>query len=114
MPVSCRTPLPPHVTLLVHPVLTLGYINIRRGGYVAAIVGICMNPWLLFKSSATFSNYLGSYGVLLSCIAGPMITDYYLVRRGHYRINDLYTTDKSGWYWYTAGINWRGYLGYVW
>jgi NCS1 family nucleobase:cation symporter-1 len=106
--------LPPHVTLLVHPVLTLGYINIRRGGYVAAIVGICMNPWLLFKSSATFSNYLGSYGVLLSCIAGPMITDYYLVRRGHYRINDLYTTDKSGWYWYTAGINWRGYLGYVW
>lgn len=73
-----------------------------------------MNPWLLFKSSATFSDYLGSYGVLLSCIAGPMITDYYLVRRGHYRINDLYTTDRAGWYWYTAGINWRAYLGYLW
>jgi NCS1 family nucleobase:cation symporter-1 len=59
------------------------------------------NPWLLYKSSATFGNYLGAYGVLLSCIAGPMITDYWLVRRGHYRVNDLYTLDKEGWYYYT-------------
>ena len=88
------------------------YINIRRGGYVAAIVGLAMNPWLLFKSSATFSNYLGAYGVLLSCVAGPMICDYYLVRRGHYRIRDLYTTDRGGWYWYSYGVNWRAYLAY--
>jgi len=88
------------------------YINIRRGGYVAAIVGLSMNPWLLFKSSATFSNYLGAYGVLLSCVAGPMICDYYLVRRGHYRIRDLYTTDRGGWYWYSYGVNWRAYLAY--
>jgi NCS1 family nucleobase:cation symporter-1 len=89
------------------------FINIRRGGYIAALVGIVMNPWLLYKSSATFGNYLGAYGVLLSCIAGPMITDYWLVRKGHYRIADLYTTSREGWYWYTAGINWRGYLAYL-
>jgi len=89
------------------------YINIRRGGYIAAVVGICMNPWLLYKSSATFSNYLGAYGVLLSCIVGPMITDYWLVRRGHYRINDLYSTDTESWYWYTFGINWRAYVAYL-
>ncbi|OCF44495.1 uracil permease [Kwoniella heveanensis CBS 569] len=89
------------------------FLSIRRGGYVAALVGICMNPWLLYKSSATFGNYLGAYGVLLSCIAGPMITDYWIVRRGHMRVNDLYTADKEGWYYYTAGINWRGYLAYL-
>jgi NCS1 family nucleobase:cation symporter-1 len=71
------------------------------------------NPWLLYKSSATFGNYLGSYGVLLSCIAGPMIADYWIVRRGHYRINDLYTAKKEGWYWYTYGINWRAYAAYL-
>lgn len=59
------------------------YINIRRGGYICMVIGIAMNPWLLYKSSATFGNYLGAYGVLLSCIAGPMITDYWAVRRGH-------------------------------
>ncbi|ODN94324.1 uracil permease [Cryptococcus wingfieldii CBS 7118] len=88
------------------------YLSIRRGGYVAAIVGICMNPWLLYKSSATFSNYLGSYGVLLSCIAGPMVTDYWLVRRGHIRVNDLYSGEEDGWYWYSMGVNWRAYLAY--
>ncbi|WWD19852.1 hypothetical protein CI109_104319 [Kwoniella shandongensis] len=89
------------------------YLSIRRGGYVAAVVGLCMCPWTLYKSSATFGNYLGAYGVLLSCIAGPMITDYWLVRRGHMRINDLYSADKEGWYYYTAGINWRAYLAYL-
>lgn len=89
------------------------FINIRRGGYICVIIGFAMNPWLLMKSSNNFSTYLGSYGVLLSCIAGPMITDYWLVRRGHMRLRDLYTTDKSGWYHYTAGVNWRSYAGYL-
>ncbi|WFD28134.1 hypothetical protein MNAN1_003140 [Malassezia nana] len=90
-----------------------GYINIRRGGYMAAIVGICMNPWRLFTSDSTFTTYLGAYGVLLSCIAGPMIADYWVVRRGHYRISDLYSLSKSGWYWYTWGVNWRAYVAYL-
>ncbi len=88
------------------------YINIRRGGYFAAIIGFCMCPWLMYKSSATFGNYLGAYGVLLSCVAGPMICDYWLVRRGHYRLADLYTNKPDGWYSYTYGINWRAYLAY--
>jgi NCS1 family nucleobase:cation symporter-1 len=71
-----------------------------------------MNPWLLYKSSATFGNYLGAYGVLLSCVAGPMITDYFIVRRGHYRVADLYTASKTGWYYYTFGVNWRAYAAY--
>lgn len=43
-----------------------------------------------------------------------MIADYWIVRRGHYRINDLYTLDQEGWYWYTAGINWRAFAAYLW
>lgn len=89
------------------------FINIRRGGYVAMIVGIAMNPWLMYKSSATFGNYLGAYGVLLSCITGPMIADYWLVRRGHMRLRDLYSTERTGWYRYTLGINWRAYAAYL-
>lgn len=100
-------------TTALHLLTDSGYINIRRGGYVAAVVGIAMNPWLLYTSSATFTNYLGAYGVLLSCIAGPMITDYWLVRRGHVRVNDLYSIEKSGWYYYTYGINWRAYAAYL-
>lgn len=42
-----------------------------------------------------------------------MITDYWVIRRGHYRLSDLYTTERGGWYWYTYGINLRAYAAYI-
>lgn len=39
--------------------------------------------------------------------------DYYVIRRGHYRLSDLYTTERGGWYWYTYGINFRAYAAYI-
>ncbi|KAF4618266.1 hypothetical protein D9613_011628 [Agrocybe pediades] len=89
------------------------FINIRRGGYVAAIVGLCMLPWNLLKSSNNFTSYLSAYSVFLSSIAGVMITEYYVVRRGHYHVADLYDAHKDGWYKYTYGINFRAYAAYI-
>ncbi|TRM62186.1 permease [Schizophyllum amplum] len=89
------------------------FINIRRGGYVAAIVGICMLPWNLLKDSNSFTSYLSAYSVFLSSIAGVMVTEYYLIRRGRYHIADLYSSSKDGWYYYTYGINFRAYVAYI-
>ena len=89
-----------------------------------------MLPWNLLKSSNDFTSYLSAYSVFLSSIAGVMvcsiryfcfftgtnedqITEYYLIRRGHFRIADLYVTRKDGWYWYTLGINFRAYAAYI-
>ncbi|KAJ7666177.1 permease for cytosine/purines, uracil, thiamine, allantoin-domain-containing protein [Mycena polygramma] len=89
------------------------FINIRRGGYIAALVGLCMLPWNLLKSSNSFTSYLSAYSVFLSSIAGVMITEYYLIRKGHYRVADLYHSRRDGWYWYTYGINFRAYAAYI-
>ncbi|KAF8742872.1 Permease for cytosine/purines, uracil, thiamine, allantoin, partial [Rhizoctonia solani] len=89
------------------------FINIRRGGYIAAIVGLAMCPWQLLKDSNSFTSYLSAYSVFLSSIAGVMITEYWLIRRGHYRIADLYHTERTGWYWYTLGINPKAYVAYI-
>jgi cytosine/uracil/thiamine/allantoin permease len=35
------------------------------------------------------------------------ITEYWLVRKGHYRVMDLYSDKKDGWYYYSFGVNWR-------
>jgi len=72
-----------------------------------------MCPWNLLSSSNKFTSYLSAYSVFLSSIAGVMITDYYVIRRGHYRLGDLYTTERGGWYWYTYGINFRAYAAYI-
>ncbi|KAK7677633.1 hypothetical protein QCA50_019324 [Cerrena zonata] len=89
------------------------FLNIRRGGFIAAIVGLCMLPWNLLKSSNSFTSYLSAYSVFLSSIAGVMITDYYVIRKGHYRLKDLYSPKKDGWYYYTYGVNFRAYAAYI-
>lgn len=89
------------------------FINIRRGGYIAATVGLAMCPWNLLKNSDEFTSYLSAYSVFLSSIAGVMVTEYYFVRKGHYNVGDLYNTERGSWYWYTYGINFRAYTAYI-
>lgn len=89
------------------------WINIRRGGYICAAVGLAMCPWNLLSSSNNFTTYLSAYSVFLSSIAGVMICDYYFVRKGYLSITDLYSANKNSPYYYTAGFHWRAYLAYV-
>jgi NCS1 family nucleobase:cation symporter-1 len=35
------------------------------------------------------------------------VTEYYVIRKGHYNVKDLYSTGEGSWYWYTYGINFR-------
>ncbi|KAG6002716.1 hypothetical protein E4U21_002825 [Claviceps maximensis] len=89
------------------------YINIRRGGYICAAVGLAMCPYNLLTSANSFTTYLSAYSVFLSSIAGVMSTDYYLVRRGYLNVKGLYDARKTGPYYYTFGVNWRGYTAYI-
>lgn len=89
------------------------YLNIRRGGYICALVGLAMCPWNLLSSSNKFTTYLSAYSVFLSSIAGVILTDYYIVRRGYYQTRDLYTARPTGPYYYIFGFHWRGYTAYI-
>ena len=89
------------------------WINIRRGGYICALVGLVMCPWQLLKDTNSFTTYLSAYSVFLSSIAGVMICDYYWVRKGYLQIKDLYSGKKTGPYYFTAGFHWRGYAAYI-
>lgn len=35
------------------------------------------------------------------------VTEYYVIRKGHYNVVDLYETNSDAWYWYTYGVNFR-------
>ncbi|KAH8912308.1 hypothetical protein BR93DRAFT_73272 [Coniochaeta sp. PMI_546] len=89
------------------------FINIRRGGYICALVGLAMCPYTLLTSANQFTTYLSAYSVFLSSIAGVMCSDYYLVRRGYLEIKELYDARKSGPYFFTCGFHWRGYAAYI-
>lgn len=89
------------------------YLNIRRGGYICAAVGLAMCPWNLLSSSNQFTTYLSAYSVFLSSIAGVMISDYYFVKRGYLQVKDLYSGKRTGPYFFYLGFNWRAYAAYI-
>lgn len=81
-------------------------ISFRLGGLITALVGILMQPWrLLADPSGYIFNWLLGYSGGLGSIAGVLIADYWLLRRRHLELADLYKV--NGAYTYTAGWNWR-------
>jgi NCS1 family nucleobase:cation symporter-1 len=89
------------------------YLSIRRGGYICAAVGLAMQPYVLLKDENSFITYLSAYSVFLSSIAGVIIIDYYVVRRGYYDIKSLYSAQATGPYYFTFGVHWRAYAAYI-
>jgi len=89
------------------------YLNIRRGGYICAIVGLAMNPWQLLRGTNSFTTYLSAYSVFLSSIAGVIICDYYIVRKGYLQITELYSAKTTSPYYFWFGFHWRGYAAYI-
>jgi NCS1 family nucleobase:cation symporter-1 len=89
------------------------YLSIRRGGYICAVVGLVMQPYVLLKDENSFITYLSAYSVFLSSIAGVIITDYYVIRKGYLEIKNLYSAKSTGPYFYTLGVHWRAYVAYI-
>lgn len=79
-------------------------ISFRTGGIIAALLGLLFMPWKLLASSGDYLfTWLGGYGTLLGAIAGILLADYYLVRRGQLQVEDLYR--RGGAYEYRNGWN---------
>ncbi|KAJ0426643.1 permease for cytosine/purines, uracil, thiamine, allantoin-domain-containing protein [Aspergillus carlsbadensis] len=89
------------------------YINIRRGSYICAAAGLAMCPWHLVSDSNQFTTYLSAYSIFLSAIAGVMICDYYLVRKGYLIVRDLYSGEKRSAYHFYHGFSWQAYASYL-
>ncbi|OZJ03758.1 hypothetical protein BZG36_03059 [Bifiguratus adelaidae] len=87
------------------------FINIRRGGYICALIGLCICPWKLLADAGGFLNFLSAYSVFLGPIAGIMVCDYLLIQKQHLVVAELYKT--QGLYTYSHGWNWRAYAAYI-
>lgn len=75
-------------------------LDFRRGGLVAAAVGILVCPWLLLD---VYTAWLVSYSGLLGAVSGVLLTDYWLVRRTELDLEALYRS--HGAYTYRGGFN---------
>ncbi|KAK6212464.1 hypothetical protein LQW54_005238 [Pestalotiopsis sp. IQ-011] len=89
------------------------YITIKRGFFICAVLSYAICPWYLLSSAAVFINFLSSYQIFLSAIAGILICDYYVLRRGFLDIPALYSREKGSTYAYWHGWNFRAFAVYL-
>jgi nucleobase:cation symporter-1, NCS1 family len=82
------------------------YMNLSRGALLSATLGAwAFAPWKILASALSFLNFMSSYIIFLAPMAGIMICDYWIVKRGRIDVPQLY--DPRGIYRYWNGINWR-------
>ncbi|KAK9371658.1 permease for cytosine/purines, uracil, thiamine, allantoin-domain-containing protein [Lipomyces chichibuensis] len=88
------------------------YINIRRGQIIAAFIGAwVLTPWNILTSATAFLSFMSGYSIWLSSIAGILFSDYWLVHRLKYDVNELYK--PNGIYRYNKwGVNWRAVVAF--
>ena len=102
------------------------FLNIRRGSYLCAALGLCICPWRFMTKSSKFTTVLSAYAVFLSSICGVAASDYYAVRRGYVDLTNLFSlkinkndgesgesTEDSCYRYNRIGCNWRAYVAYV-
>lgn len=90
------------------------YINIVRGQIICCFIGgWCMVPWKVLVSGAVFLSCITGMGIFMGCLVGIMLSDYFFIRKGNYFVEDLYTSDPNGRYWYLHGWHWRAYVAYI-
>ncbi len=83
------------------------HISFRTGGMITAGIGILMMPWkLLADPDGYIFTWLIGYSALLGPIAGIMIADYFVLRKKHLDVDELYRV--KGIYRYTGGFSLAG------
>jgi NCS1 family nucleobase:cation symporter-1 len=80
-------------------------ISWRMGGMIAAVGSVLLTPWNWYSDPDAIFWTLGILGALIGPLFGILIADYYIVRRQQVTVDDLYTLDEDGQYYYTNGYN---------
>ncbi len=85
-------------------------ITFAIGGLITGVVGIVIQPWRLISDPSIYIfSWLGFYGGLLASVAGVFVAGYWVIKKTHLELPDLYL-DGRGAYWFNGGWNWRAVL----
>jgi len=89
------------------------YINIRRGSFIMAVIGICINPWRILNTANSFISAISGYAVFLGPLTGIMVADYHILRRRRVKLSHYFIPNQLSDYWFWHGINWRAPIAWV-
>lgn len=88
------------------------YLNIRRSGYIIAILSICSNPWQLQANETVVILFGSGWGCFCSSLTGVLIAKYYLIYRRKVLLSHLYKSSPESIYWFYKGFDWRSIVAW--
>jgi NCS1 family nucleobase:cation symporter-1 len=88
-------------------------IDFRKGGLITALIAFPIGAlWVSVVSKLGMFGFVNSLGALLAPMYGIMIADYYLVKKEEIDVNDLFSADPSGKYYYDGGWNRKALIAF--
>lgn len=86
-------------------------ISARTGGLITAGIAFVIGAlWMSVISSIGIAGFVDTLGAILAPLYGILIADYYVVQKRQLVIDQLFTTDPSGRYYYDGGWNKRAIM----
>ncbi len=90
------------------------HINFRMGGLITAVIAFFVGAlWLSFISQIGIVGFVNAIGAVIAPFFGILVVDYYLIKRQHIDMNDLFSDKPDGAYYYYKGWNIRGLIAFA-
>ncbi|EON33195.1 MULTISPECIES: NCS1 family nucleobase:cation symporter-1 [Gordonia] len=80
-------------------------ISWRTGGMIAAVGSVLITPWNLFNNPTAIHYTMDTLGAVIGPLFGILIADFYLIKKQRIEVDDLFTMEPQGTYWYRNGWN---------
>jgi NCS1 family nucleobase:cation symporter-1 len=80
-------------------------ISWRTGGMIAAVGSVLLTPWNWYSNPDAIHYTLGLLGALIGPLFGILIAGYYVCARQRVSVDELFTLDQTGRYWFSKGYN---------
>ncbi|MBT2230075.1 NCS1 family nucleobase:cation symporter-1 [Nonomuraea sp. NEAU-A123] len=80
-------------------------ISWRTGGMIAAVGSVLLTPWNWYSNPDAIHYTLGLLGALIGPLFGILIAGYYVCARQRVWVDELFTLDTAGRYWFRNGYN---------
>ena len=88
-------------------------IDFRIGGIITAVVAFFVGAlWVSVISQIGIAGFVNTLGAILAPVYGVMVTDYYLVKKQRLDIQQLFSSDPKGAYYYVKGWNVKALIAF--
>ncbi|SFU76097.1 NCS1 family nucleobase:cation symporter-1 [Halomonas korlensis] len=88
-------------------------ISFKMGGLITAVIAFFVGAlWISVISQIGVPGFVNALGAVVAPFYGIIVVDYYLIKRQHLDMQDLFSSDPAGAYYYVNGWNTRALIAF--